>query len=178
MTYNEILDKEIIKKRIETNLLNWEKSLSKHKGCKYNKKLDAFVSARRPLRVSVFKNSPEKNEQVGYSLVKHLINRGVAPSKICVTTLENSYSSIRGFSEMREIKEKIFSPQNEVILIENCRYSEADVKDNMENFWIQMSNHLKLNPKINLILCWDNESSVRRTEIKAPGYNQIEIKVI
>ena len=148
----DLLDNEIRASRIKDNLLDWEMNYN----IKYMPNVAKKIREHKPSRYYIISRTPEKNEYWGYVIAKHLINIGVAPSKVCIVNLEDCYLSVRGFGEQGKIKDKIFSNDNELIIIEGVReMRQTDIKDNISSFWDEFWAYSDKNKKFNVILLFD-----------------------
>ena len=152
-----LFDKEVLQSRIQDNLAAWE-LMTKYKGQPYNATIAGAVKQIYPTRVLACKNDLVTNEKVAYLLAKHLVNSGVAPSKIAITTLEQCYLSIRGFGDFAEIKRNVFNRENQLIIIENIReIRDTDIKQNIYSFWEEFTVFLKQNKNVHVILVFESE---------------------
>lgn len=160
ITTTSAYDSEVRAARIKENLIAWEGMIDKHHNIPYSKAIATKIATKIPQRLLLCSSNPYSNEYIGYVLLKHFVNAGVAPSKICIVTLNECYSSIRGFGETGHIKNKIFNEENEVLLIEKVRgLRNTDVKDNVQSFWEDFSAFCRKRRKLNVIMCFDEPLS-------------------
>lgn len=162
----DLLDNEIRASRIKNNLLDWEMNYNiKYNNIKYMPNVAKKIREHKPSRYYIMSRTPEKNEYWGYVIAKHLINVGIAPSKVCITNLEDCYLSVRGFGDMAKIKDKIFANDNELIIIEGVREMRmTDIKDNVSSFWDEFWAYCAKNKKLNVLLLFDYQVTKEEKE--------------
>ena len=89
----------------------------------------------------------------------------MATSKVCIVNLEDCYLSVRGFGEQGKIKDKIFSNDNELIIIEGVReMRQTDIKDNISSFWDEFWAYCAKNKKLNVLLLFDYQVTKKEKE--------------
>lgn len=148
---------DLMKQRVLDNLDLWENSYTKVKGIEVDNEFLSKLSQVLPTRVAYLSEDSSFNMAMGYRLAKALVKLGIPPSAVCITNLNDCYLSIRGFGETAEKKKQIFSPENQLIIIEGAREDRpTDIKDNTKSFMQEFLAHLNNNPDLNVIVIGDS----------------------
>lgn len=161
-------EKEVIK----ANLQNWEVFLQTNDIPTFcqNLPLDLNILTMIQKRLSELKKTEldikglryvilggktvQDNMKKGFSIVKHLILVGkVRPSKVTIASLNDCYSSARGFGEGITTRRKIFNRDNDCIIITGVQASPVYQDECIIAFWQDFFNYCQLHPKLNVILC-------------------------
>lgn len=155
------IDSEVIASRIQNNLSIWENTMTKYSNLPYKQTISNYIKNNENVRLAIKSKDGNSNQRMAYTICKHLINAGVAPSSITITTLEDCYLHYRGIGdESRKKREAIFNDNINTILIEDVRDMQVtDVSDNVKFFWAELFNRLRKDKKMNLILSFIDSSS-------------------
>lgn len=155
------IDESVIASRIENNLSIWENTMTKYIGLPYKPSISSYIKNNDNVRLAIKSKDGKSNQKMAYLVCKHLVNAGVSPSSIAITTLEDCYLHYRGIGEeSRKKREAIFNDNVNTILIEDVRDMQmTDVADNVKYFWIELFNRLNKDKNMNLILSFIDSNS-------------------
>lgn len=161
-----LIDKDILELRIKNNLDAWEDKIEKHYNLPYSNTLAKFIKNNKNIRVIMGTYDTSKNEKMGYSLCKHLVNSGVPPSSISMIDAKDCYLYYNdSWAEQgKELREKVYNKDIKTILLENCRtFSQIGTKDssynigryfdNIDSFMKDIIHELSIDNSKNLIIC-------------------------
>lgn len=156
----DYVDKDVIADRISENLKEFE-NISKYKNIPYNAGVSKLIRESESVRVLIQSDTAYKNEVKAYSIMKHLVNSGVAPSNIVILSLDECYLHFRGYSEeARELKKKLESEKKEILCITNIKDNEiTNNQENVEVFWKDLILMLKKNRRLHLLLVFEDNQS-------------------
>lgn len=157
----KVIDADVIAARIQNNLSIWENTMTKYSNLPYKQTISNYIKNNDNVRLAVKSKDGNSNQRMAYTICKHLINAGISPSSIAITTLEDCYLHYRGIGEeSRKKREAIFNDNVSTILIEDVRDMQiTDVSDNVNFFWVELFNRLKKDKNMNLILSFIDSKS-------------------
>lgn len=147
--------------QIKTNIETWERDYTKIKNIKLNKDFVKEVQQAYPIRAALFYKDPKENLMIGYKIAKACVALGLRPNSICITNLNECYSTIRGFGEQSKIKNKIFNEDTKLLIIEQVRPNRpTDVQDNVTSFINELSASLMTRDNLGIIFIGDSDDSI------------------
>lgn len=157
----KVIDADVIAARIQNNLSIWENTMTRYSNLPYKQTISNYIKNNANVRFAVKSKDGNSNQRMAYTICKHLINAGISPSSIAITTLEDCYLHYRGIGEeSRKKREAIFNDNVSTILIEDVRDMQiTDVSDNVNFFWVELFNRLKKDKNMNLILSFIDSKS-------------------
>lgn len=128
---------------------------------KYSNKLASYIKKQSPVRFMIKEEDVVENTKKYLTVVKHLINSGVEPSKIKIMSLDECYLMVRGFGSDREKRNSFFDRRNQLIVITNMRaYNERyDVWENIKAFWADFFSYCESMPKLHILLVFRDSSA-------------------
>lgn len=176
-------DEHVRQYRIKENINQWEQTIPEEfRNIPYNKKLAKLINNSKRFRTIISSNDTYTNYRKMYSVIKHLINAGITPSKITSITLDEAILNIRGYGESAQINRKLFNPNNELVIITGMRNIKVtDNKENAIKFWLDFNKFFKKYKYMNFILVFDEfvedwkPISETQTPIKLENIGAIKI---
>lgn len=176
-----VIDNDVIAARIQNNLSIWENTMTKYSNLPYKQTISNYIKNNDNVRLAIKSKDGNSNQRMAYTICKHLINAGISPSSIAITTLEDCYLHYRGIGEeSRKKREAIFNDNISTILIEDVRDMQiTDVSDNVKFFWVELFNRLRKDKNMNLILSFIDSKSNNwlpkdmRKELKEVGIREL-----
>lgn len=162
--------------RIKENIETWERDYTKVKNIKLDKDFVKEIQNAYPIRAALLYSNPKENLTYAYTIAKSCIALGLKPSSVCITNLNECYSTIRGFGDQAKIKNKIFNEETKLLIIEQVRPNRpTDVQDNITSFMNELSSALLTRDNLGIIFVGESVDSVNFASKKTnPNWSSLE----
>ena len=158
------------------NLETWERDYTKVKNIKLDKDFVKEIQSAYPIRAALLYSNPKENLTYAYTIAKSCIALGLKPSSVCITNLNECYSTIRGFGDQAKVKNKIFNEETKLLIIEQVRPNRpTDVQDNVNSFMSELSSALLTRDNLGIIFVGESVDSINFASKKTnPNWSVLE----